>query len=81
MAGLLPGGASCDGVTDVWLNEGTGDTLGPATKVISGRVTGVPMAGECTNVKGLARRYPAVGADAAGTTTVAFQQAARPTGA
>ena len=73
-AGLLPGGTSCDGVTDVWLNEGTGDTLAPAAKVISGRVTGVPVAGECTNVKGLVRRYPAVGADAAGTTTIAFHQ-------
>ena len=74
MAGVVPGGASCDGVADVWLNEGTGDTLAPATKVISGRVTGVTVAGECKNVKGLVLRYPAVGADAAGTTTVAFQR-------
>lgn len=74
IAGALPGGGSCDGVADVWLNEGTGDTLAPATKVMSSQWSGVPAAGACTNMKGLMPRYPAVGADAAGATTVAFQQ-------
>ena len=56
------------------MNEGTGETLGPATKVMWGRVTGVKTAEGCTDMKGLVRGYPAVGADAAGATTVAFQQ-------
>ena len=74
MGGRLPGDGNCDLVTDVWMTEGTGDTLGPATKVMGGRVTGVETADGCTDRKGLLISYAAVGVDAAGATTVAFQQ-------